>query len=73
MPIEYKGIRLDCGYRLDLLIEDRLIVELKAVDLLLPIHQAQILTYMKIAKLRVGLLLNFNTKILKDGLRRLAL
>ena len=73
MPIEYKGVRLDCGYRLDLLVEDRLIVELKAVDQLLPIHQAQLLTYMKIAKLQVGLLINFNTKILKDGLRRFAL
>ena len=73
MPIEYKRCKLDCGYRLDLLVEDRLVVELKAVDQILPIHQAQLLTYLKIAKLRVGLLLNFNTKILKDGVRRFSL
>ena len=73
MPVEYKGIKLDCGYRLDLLVEDRLVIELKGVDQVFPIHQAQFLTYMKIAKLQVGLLINFNTKILKDGLRRFAL
>ena len=71
MPIDYKGITLDCGYRLDFLIDDYLVVELKAVEQLLPIHQAQVITYMKLAEAPVGLLINFNVKLLKDGLRRL--
>ncbi len=71
MPIDYKGITLDCGYRLDFLIDDYLVVELKAVEQLLPIHQAQVITYMKLAEAPVGLLINFNVKLLKDGIRRL--
>jgi GxxExxY protein len=73
VPIEYKGARLDCGYRLDLLVEDRIIVELKAVAALDPIHEAQILAYMKLAKIKIGLLINFNVLRLKDGLRRFVL
>ena len=71
MPIDYKGTTLDCGYRLDFLIDDYLVVELKAVEQLLPIHQAQVITYMKLAEAPVGLLINFNVKLLKDGIRRL--
>jgi GxxExxY protein len=70
VPITYKGLLLDCGYRLDLLVEDRLIVELKSVEELLPIFDAQVLTYMKLAKKSVGLLINFNVPILKMGLKR---
>ena len=70
VPITYKGLHLECGYRLDLLIEDRLVVELKSVDELLPIFDAQVLTYMKLANKSVGLLINFNVLVLKMGLRR---
>ncbi|HEY2394493.1 MAG TPA: GxxExxY protein [Rudaea sp.] len=70
--IAYKDVRIDCGFRLDLLVENCMIVELKAVDRLLPIHRAQLLTYMRISKMKVGLLINFNTRVLKDGLVRLA-
>ena len=73
LPIVYKGVHLDCGYRLDLVIEQQVILELKTVERLLPIHDAQLLTYMKLSSIPTGLLLNFNTPILKDGLRRLML
>lgn len=73
LPVEYKGLKLDCGYRIDLLIEEKLIVELKSVAELLPIHQAQLLTYMKLARITIGLLINFNVTRLKDGLRRFVL
>ncbi len=73
LPVEYKGIRLDCGYRIDLIIEEKLIVELKNVESILPIHEAQLLTYMKLAKISTGLLINFNTKLLRDGIRRFVL
>lgn len=71
MPINYKKVRLKTGYRLDLLVEDRVIVEVKAVDELMPIHQAQLLSYLNLAGLRVGLLMNFNERLLKEGIRRL--
>jgi len=71
MPIHYKGATLDCGYRVDLFVENSLIVELKAVEQLLPIHAAQVITYMKLAHAQTGLLLNFNVKQLKHGIRRL--
>jgi GxxExxY protein len=70
LPVDYKQIRLDCGYRIDLLADDRLIVELKSVDQLLAIHEAQVLTYMKLAGIKVGLLINFNVAVLKNGVRR---
>jgi len=73
LPVAYKGVLLDCGYRVDLLVDERLIVELKAVDAVLPIHQAQLLTYMKLAKVGIGLLINFNVMILRDGLKRMVL
>ena len=73
MPVYYKGVNLDCGYRIDLLVEDYLVVELKAVEQCIPLHKAQILTYMKLAEAPVGLLINFNVRVLKLGLKRFAL
>jgi GxxExxY protein len=73
LPVCYKGVRVDCGYRIDLMVEDRLIVELKCVDRLTGIHEAQLLTYMKLANVKAGLLINFNTTLLKKGIRRLVL
>ena len=66
LPIEYKGIKLDCGYRIDVVADEDLIVELKSCDSLLPIHEAQLLTYLKLTKTKVGLLINFNVPILKE-------
>ena len=73
LPINYKGMRLDCGYRIDLLIDNQLVVELKSIDQLLKIHEAQILTYMRLAKVKIGLLMNFNVPVLKKGLKRFLL
>lgn len=73
VPLHYKGIELSCDYRLDFVVERRLILELKAVAELLPIHQAQLLTYLKLERLQLGLLINFNVPILKDGIRRVIL
>ena len=73
LAVVYKSVRLDCGYRMDIVIGDRLVVELKTVEKLLPVHDAQLLTYLKLCGLRTGLLLNFNTPVLKDGIRRLVL
>jgi len=70
IPLEYKGVQLDCGYRIDLLVEGRVLVEIKAVEELAPVHEAQLLTYMRLANVRVGLLVNFNVPVLKEGLRR---
>jgi GxxExxY protein len=70
LPVEFKGLRLDCGYRLDLLVAKKVVVEIKAVESLLPIHEAQLLTYLKLGGWMVGLLINFNTPLLKDGIRR---
>ena len=70
VPVEYKGVELECGYRIDLLIENRLIVELKAVRTLNGVHEAQLLTYMKLAHIGTGLLINFNVKKLVDGVKR---
>jgi GxxExxY protein len=72
LPLEYGGVKLDAGYRLDLWIEGKVIVELKAVDELHPIHTAQLLTYLKLTGNRLGLLINFNTVLLKDGIKRVA-
>lgn len=72
VPIEYKGCRLDCGYRLDLLVKNKLILELKVVERIEPIHEAQLITYLKLTGLNLGLLVNFNVPVLKDGIRRLA-
>ncbi len=72
-PVEYKGLRLDCGYRIDLFVESQLILELKSVSELQTIHEAQILTYMKLAEVKIGLLLNFNVCRLKEGIKRFVL
>jgi len=70
LQVIYRGVSLDCGYRLDMLVSDRVIVELKSVDKLLPIHEAQMLSYLKLSGCKVGLLINFNVKVLKDGIKR---
>ena len=67
LPVEYKGIKLDCGYRLDLLVENVLILEIKCLEHVLPVHEAQLLTYLKMTGKRVGLILNFNTSVLTRG------
>lgn len=71
--IDYKNLRVDCAYRLDFIVAEKVIVELKAVDVMLPIHEAQLLTYLKLTGCRVGLLINFNVSVLRKGIRRLAL
>jgi GxxExxY protein len=71
MPLHYKGHLLDCGYRLDLVVNDTVVIELKAVDSLLPIHEAQLLTYLRLSGKRTGLLINFNVPLLKDGIKRM--
>jgi GxxExxY protein len=73
ISVAYKQIKLDCGYRVDLLVDDRLIIELKSVEQLLKIHEAQVLTYMKLANVRIGLLINFNVQMLKKGIKRFVL
>ena len=72
-PVKYKDIRLDCGYRIDILVENRLILELKSVEEIKGIHEAQLLTYMKLAGVKIGLLINFNHTKLKDGIKRFVL
>jgi GxxExxY protein len=73
LPVVYKGVTLDCGYRLDLLVDDCVIVEIKSVERLLPIHEAQVLSYLKLSGCKVGLLINFNELVLKNGIRRVVL
>lgn len=70
VPVVYKDIKLECGYRIDILVEESVVIELKVVDELNPVHTAQILTYMKFSKMRYGLLINFNVTMLKNGIRR---
>ncbi len=71
LPITYKDVKLDCGYRLDLVVEDSVVVEVKAVERLAPIHDAQLLSYLRIAEKRVGLIINFHVRVLKNGLKRI--
>jgi GxxExxY protein len=73
LVVEYKGIRVDCGYRLDFVVNNKVVVELKAVDEFHPVHEAQLLTYLKMTGCRVGLLVNFNVAGLKDGIKRMVL
>ena len=73
LPVVYKGIRLDCGYRADLVVEDRVVLELKTVEKIMPVHEAQLLTYLRLSAKRVGLLLNFNSAVLRDGIKRMVL
>ena len=70
IPVEYKGVKLDCGYRADLVVDGTILVEIKAIDSLLPIHEAQLLSYLKLGGWKIGLLINFNVELLKHGLRR---
>ena len=73
LPIVYKSVRLDCGYRMDIVVEQQVILELKTADRLMPIHEAQMLTYLRLSGLRTGLLLDFSAAVLKDGMRRMML
>ena len=73
VPLQYKGLQFDCGFRVDLVVNDVVVVELKAVEAILQVHRAQILTYLKITGLRVGLLINFNQTKIKNGIQRLVL
>ena len=73
LPVEYKGRRVDLGYRLDLVVENLVVLELKSVERLLPLHEAQLLTYLRLGRFPTGLLLNFNVPVLKDGIRRMKL
>ena len=70
LPVIYKGNEVSCSYKLDVIVENKLILELKSCDTLLPIHEAQLLTYLKLAKIKTGLLINFNVPILKNGIKR---
>jgi len=73
LPVVYKGVRLDCGYRLDVVVERRVLLELKTVEKILPIHEAQLLTYLRLAGIRTGLILNFNVPALRQGIMRMVL
>ena len=73
LPVVYKGVHLNAGYRIDILVEEKVIVELKAVEAIEPVHEAQLLTYLKLSGKKLGLLLNFNVPLMKDGIRRLVL
>lgn len=71
LPVRYKGIALDCGYRIDLIVDGKVIMELKTVEKLIPVHEAQLLTYLKLTGLRVGLLVNFNSAVLRNSIKRM--
>jgi GxxExxY protein len=73
LPVSYKGINLDCGYRMDLVVDSRVVIELKCVDRIAPIHEAQLLTYLRLSNIRVGLIFNFHAKRIMDGFRRMVL
>ena len=70
LPVSYKGVKLDCGYRLDVVVDDLVILELKTVETFLPIHEAQLITYLKLAGKKLGMLMNFNVELMKDGIKR---
>ncbi len=73
LPVSYKSVRLDCGYRMDIVVAETLVLELKSIEKILPLHEAQLLTYLKLSGLHRGLILNFNTTLLKDGIKRMIL
>jgi GxxExxY protein len=73
IPLAYKGLALESGFRADLIVENKVLIELKSIDQLLPVHTAQVLTYLKLSNLRTGLLINFNVPLLKNGIKRLSL
>ncbi|MFZ1935383.1 MAG: GxxExxY protein [Thermoguttaceae bacterium] len=70
LPVRYKKVKLDCGYRMDVVVEETVVLELKAIEQLLPLHEAQLITYLKLSQKPVGLLINFNVPVLKDGIIR---
>jgi GxxExxY protein len=70
LPVHYKQVKLDCGYRIDLLVENAVVVELKAVEAVVPVHEAQLMTYLRLTNKHVGLLINFNVPVLKNGITR---
>ena len=70
LPVAYKGMKLDCGYRLDILVENSVVLELKSIEQILPVHHAQLLTYLRLSQKKVGLLINFNVGVLKNGIVR---
>jgi GxxExxY protein len=72
LPVVYKGVKLDCGYRMDILVEDLVVLEIKAVEKLIPVHDAQLLTYLKLSDRPVGLIINFCVPVLVNGIRRIA-
>jgi len=71
LPLVYKSVKLDCGYKIDLLVEEKVIVEIKSADQIMPIHKAQVISYLKLSGCKVGLLINFNVKLLKNGIQRI--
>jgi GxxExxY protein len=71
LPVVYRDVKLDCGYRLDLIVEDSVVVEIKAIDQFAPVHVAQLLSYLRLSNNRVGLLINFHVRLLKNGLKRI--
>lgn len=73
LPVKYRGVKVDCGYRIDLVVEGKVIIELRTVEKLAPIHEAQLLSYLKLSGCKAGLLIDFNVKVLKNGVRRLVL
>jgi GxxExxY protein len=73
LPLVYKGLKLDCGYRLDIVVEKKVIIGLKCVDAIAPVHEAQLLTYLRLSGIKVGLIINFYTPVLKNGIRRMVL
>jgi len=73
LPLEYKGVKLDCGYRMDVVGDQKAVVEIKCVDKIMPVHEAQLLTYLKLSGLKVGLIINFHSPYIKDGIKRLVL
>lgn len=73
LPVVYEGVKLDAGFRLDMLVEERVIVEMKAVEKIIPLHEAQLLTYLRLSGLRLGLLINFNVLLIKDGIKRMVI
>lgn len=73
VPVMYKGIKLECGYRMDIVVEERVVLELKSIECIAPVHEATVLTYLRLSEKTLGLLINFNVAILKDGVRRFML
>ena len=73
IPVRYKGLVFECGFRADLIVNETVLIELKSIDQILPVHTAQVLTYLKLASLKTGLLINFNVPLLKSGIKRLSL